>query len=141
MFSVVWWHSEWIVSSGIRMLLKACRMFIKFIDKVWVCQYQCFTWSYQPTSYIWISILTLTHIEPMFQFGTSENFWKLYGFLTFSGGKNRTLVWYGLRTYLMLLTQPAFTCLKLTIETLEQDAISVLLVSLLLTLNIFHPLL
>ena len=49
------------------------------------------------------------------------------------------------------ITQPAFTCTKLTIETLEQgvkyvhmflffDAIGVILVSLLLTLNIFHTL-
>ena len=37
-----------------------------------------------------------------------------------------------------LYTQPAITCSKLTIETLEQG--SVVLVSLLLTLNIFHTL-
>ena len=35
-------------------------------------------------------------------------------------------------------TQPVFTCSKLTIETLGQGAIGVVLVSLLLTLNIFH---
>ena len=42
-----------------------------------------------------------------------------------------------------LTTQPAITCSKLTIETLEQDvkyAIGVVLVSLLLTVSIFHPL-
>ena len=41
-------------------------------------------------------------------------------------------------------SQPAITCSKLTIETLEQDVkcvtIGVVLVSLLLTLNIFHTL-
>ena len=48
----------------------------------------------------------------------------------------------------MAQTQPAIKCLKLTIETLEQgvkyvqgDAIGVVLVSLLLTLSIFHTLL
>ena len=42
-------------------------------------------------------------------------------------------------------THPAITCSKLTTETLEQntrnDAIGIVLVSLLLTLNIFHTLL
>ena len=40
-------------------------------------------------------------------------------------------------------SQPEITCSKLTIETLEQDvkyAIGVVLVSLLLTVSIFHPL-
>ena len=56
----------------------------------------------------------------------------------------------------MYASQPAFTCSKLTIETLEQGVkyvhnkvnnkdtrttLSVVLVSLLLTLNIFHTLL
>ena len=40
---------------------------------------------------------------------------------------------------MILVYQPAITCLELTIETL--DAIGVVLVSLLLTLNIFHTLL
>ena len=31
-FSVVWWHSKWIVTSCIVMLLKACRIFIKIIN-------------------------------------------------------------------------------------------------------------
>ena len=30
-FNVAWWHSEWILSSCIRMLLKACQMFVTFI--------------------------------------------------------------------------------------------------------------
>ena len=39
------------------------------------------------------------------------------------------------------LTQPAFTCSKLKIETLEQGGkYGLVLVSLLLTLNIFHTL-
>ena len=40
-------------------------------------------------------------------------------------------------------TQPAISCSKVTIETIEQggkDTIGVVLVSLLLTLNIFHTL-
>ena len=45
----------------------------------------------------------------------------------------------------LFLSQPAITCSKLKIETLEQYiqsyAIGVFLVSLLLTLNIFHVLL
>ena len=36
------------------------------------------------------------------------------------------------------VSQPAIICSKLTTETLEQDVIDVVLVSLLLTLNIFH---
>ena len=36
--------------------------------------------------------------------------------------------------------QLAFACSKLTVETLEQGAIGIVLVSLLLTLNIFHAL-
>ena len=101
---VVWRHSEWIVSSSIGMLLKACRMFIKFIYNVWVSQYHCFTWSFQPMTYICTNILGLTHIEPMFHFWTPENFRKLHGFLKFQAVKNRTLGRYGLRTYLMLLS-------------------------------------
>ena len=50
-------------------------------------QYRCFIWSYQPMTHICINILALTHIEPMFHFWTPKNFWKLYGFLKFSGGK------------------------------------------------------
>ena len=42
-------------------------------------------------------------------------------------------------TFMFGLTQSAFTCLKLTTETLEQGV--ALLVSLLLTFNIFHTLL
>ena len=38
-------------------------------------------------------------------------------------------------------TQSAITCSKLTIETLEQGVKYVILISLLLTLNIFHALL
>ena len=39
-----------------------------------------------------------------------------------------------------IASQPAFTCSKLTIETLEQGVIGDVLVYLLLTLNIFHTL-
>ena len=39
----------------------------------------------------------------------------------------------------MATSQPAFTCSKLTTETLEQG-VGVVLISLLLTLNIFHTL-
>ena len=86
-FNVVWWNSEWIVSGCIGILLKACRVFIKFIYNDWVCQYHYFTWSYQLKIYICINILALTHIEPMFHFWTSVVFWKLDGFLKFSGRK------------------------------------------------------
>ena len=41
-FDAARWHSEWILSSCIGILLKACRMFIKFIYNAWVCQYQMF---------------------------------------------------------------------------------------------------
>ena len=61
--------------------------FKKFIYNVWVCQYHCFTWTYQPMTYSCINILTLTQIKPMFHFWTPENVWKLYDFLKFSGGK------------------------------------------------------
>ena len=78
--------------------------FKKFVYNVWVCQYHCFTWTYQPMTYSCVNILTLTQIKPMFHFWTPENVWKLYYFLKFSGGKNKTLSWYRLRTYLMLLS-------------------------------------
>lgn len=59
------------------------------------------SWSYICLIYL-INILALTHIEPLFHFWTPENFWKLYDFLKFSGDKNRTLVRYGSRKYLLL---------------------------------------
>ena len=47
-------------------------------------------------------------------------------------------MWVGI-LFVPLITQLAFTCSKLTIETLEQG-VGVVLVSLLLTLNIFRTL-
>ena len=61
--------------------------FKKFIYNVWVCQYHCFTWTYRLRTYSCINVLTLTQIKPMFHFWTTENVWKLYDFLKFSGGK------------------------------------------------------
>ena len=56
---------------------------MKFIYNIWISQYHGFTWSCQPMTYIYINILALTHIEPMFHFWTPENFSKLFGFLKF----------------------------------------------------------
>ena len=88
-FNVTWWHSKWMVWSCTGMLLKACPMFIKFIYNVCVCQCHCFTWSYQPMTYICMDIVALTHIMEMFHFWTLENIWKIYGFLKFSGSKKK----------------------------------------------------
>ena len=90
-FNVVRWHSEWIVPSCI----EACRMFIKFIYNVLVCQYHCFTQSYQRMTFIWINSL-----NPHWANVSFLDLWNLLETVWFSE------VWlfrYGLTTYLMLL--------------------------------------
>ena len=69
---------------------------------------------------------------------------SLNSYITFTltnFGKYAIIHWLQLICGNILVSQPAFTCSKLTIETLEQGvATGVVLVSLLLTLNIFHTL-
>ena len=103
LFNVVRWHSEWILSGCIGMLLKPCPMFIKFIYNVWVCQYHCFAWSYLLDLVLSWSYINL---NPYWGFilGTRKTFESCVIFWCFQAVKNRALVRYGLRTYLMLLS-------------------------------------
>ena len=119
-FNVVWWYSQWIASSCIPMLLKACPMLIKFICNVWVCQYHCFTWSYQPMTYVCINILALTHIQPGSNFGSLTNFENCMVFWRLQAVKNQTLGEYELRTYQMLLCHCEQMCYFLPPENFRK---------------------
>ena len=99
-FNIVWRHFEWMVSSHIVVILNSCWIFIKFIY-VWVLPI--------PLFYLILSTNDLhlhKHISlntKRSTFGPLKGFENSIVFWGFQVVKNRTLVQYGLRTYLMLL--------------------------------------